>query len=212
MMLPTIILRIERWKFNKDFGVYVSSQGNFKDRQKRRLPIRVNQNGYCMVKTERGLILAHRLVMFTWKPIPNAESLTVDHLNHNKRDNSVENLEWVTREENQLRAKNDFVRVEDNEEKISKNDFVRVKDNEEKISKKNPSPVPNLTLAAHYRFKNLSKGIEFEDGFAAAKWAYEETKAINASVDTGAKKLVAACKRDGKWCGMRWKMIPKESE
>lgn len=190
MMLPTIILRIERWKFNKDFGVYVSSQGNFKDRQKRRLPIRVNQNGYCMVKTECGLILAHRLVMFTWKPIPNAESLTVDHLNHNKRDNSVENLEWVTREENQLRAKNDFVRVESSKDKN----------------------VSNLTLATHCRFKNLSKGIEFEDGFAAAKWAYEETKATNASVNNGAKNLVATCKKDGKWCGMRWKMIPKEGE
>lgn len=191
MMLPTIILRIERWKFNKDFGVYVSSQGNFKDRQKRRLPIRVNQNGYCMVKTECGLILAHRLVMFTWKPIPNAESLTVDHLNHNKRDNSVENLEWVTREENQLRAKNDFVRVESSKDKN----------------------VSNLTLATHCRFKNLSKGIEFEDGFAAAKWAYEETKATNAhSVNSGAKNLVAACKKDGKWCGMSWKMIPKEGE
>ena len=190
MMLPTIILRIERWKFNKDFGVYVSNQGSFKDRQKRRLPIRVNQNGYCMVKTECGLILAHRLVMFTWKPIPNAESLTVDHLNHNKRDNSVENLEWVTREENQLRAKNDFVRVESSKDKN----------------------VSNLTLATHCRFKNLSKGIEFEDGFAAAKWAYEETKATNASVNNGAKNLVAACKKDGKWCGMRWKMIPKEGE
>lgn len=198
MMLPTIILRIERWKFNKDFGVYVSSQGNFKDRQKRRLPIRVNQNGYCMIKTERGLVLAHRLVMFTWKPIPNAESLTVDHLNHNKRDNSVENLEWVTRRENQLRAKNDFVHVEGNKEKISK---------------KNPPTVSNLTLATNCRFENLSEGIEFEDGFAAAKWAYEETKATNAhSIDTGAKNLVAACKKDGKWCGMRWKMIPKESE
>lgn len=190
MMLPTIILRIERWKFNKDFGVYVSSQGNFKDRRKRRLPIRVNQNGYCMVKTECGLILAHRLVMFTWKPIPNAESLTVDHLNHNKRDNSVENLEWVTREENQLRAKNDFVRVESSKDKN----------------------VSNLTLATHCRFKNLSKGIEFEDGFAAAKWAYEETKATNASVNNGAKNLVVACKKDGKWCGMRWKMMPKEGE
>ena len=198
MMLPTIILRIERWKFNKDFGVYVSSQGNFKDRQKRRLPIRVNQNGYCMIKTERGLVLAHRLVMFTWKPIPNAESLTVDHLNHNKRDNSVENLEWVTRRENQLRAKNDFVHIEGNKEKISK---------------KNPPTVSNLTLATNCLFENLSKGIQFEDGFAAAKWAYEETKATNAhSIDTGAKNLVAACKKDGKWCGMRWKMIPKESE
>lgn len=111
-MLPNFILRVERWKFNKDYGVYVSSLGNIKDRHKRLLPIKVDQKGYCAVKTEQGYIKAHRLVMFTWKPIPNAENLTVDHLNHNKRDNSVMNLEWVTRKENQRRAKNDHVKTE----------------------------------------------------------------------------------------------------
>ena len=105
-MLPTISLRIERWKFNKDYGVYVSTLGNFKDRHKRNLPVKIYQTGYCVVKTEcpQPWVLAHRLVMFTWKPIPNAENLTVDHLNHNKRDNSLANLEWVTYEENQRRA------------------------------------------------------------------------------------------------------------
>mgnify|MGYP003299796073 CR=1 FL=1 len=111
-MLPTISLRIERWKFNKDYGVYVSTLGNFKDRHKRNLPVKIYQTGYCVVKTEcpQPWVLAHRLVMFTWKPIPNAENLTVDHLNHNKRDNSLANLEWVTYEENQRRAAADFIR------------------------------------------------------------------------------------------------------
>ena len=111
-MLPTISLRIERWKFNKDYGIYVSTLGNFKDRHKRRLPIKIDQGGYCRVKTEvpnNPWKQAHRLVMLTWKPIPDAESLTVDHLNHNKRDNSLNNLEWVTMEENQRRAREDFL-------------------------------------------------------------------------------------------------------
>ena len=110
-MLPTITLRIERWKFNKEYGIYVSTLGNFKDRYKRRLPIKLN-NSYCYVKTETaGWKLAHRIVLLTWKPIPNAEDLTVDHLNHNKRDNSVHNLEWVTREENLRRASEDLLRI-----------------------------------------------------------------------------------------------------
>ena len=110
MMLPTISLKIERWKFNKDYGIYVSTLGNFKDRYKRRLPIKIDQGGYCRVKTEVPKApwkLAHRLVMLTWKPIPDAENLTVDHLNHNKRDNSLYNLEWVTQKENLRRAKED---------------------------------------------------------------------------------------------------------
>lgn len=114
MMLPTISLRIERWKFNKDYGIYVSTLGNFKDRYKRPLPVKIEANGYCKIKTEAPHSpwkFAHRLVMLTWKPIPDAENLTVDHLNHNKRDNSVANLEWVTFTENQTRASRDRIKT-----------------------------------------------------------------------------------------------------
>ena len=114
MILPTISLRIERWKFNKEYGIYVSTLGNFKDRHKRRLPIKIEHNGYCKVKTEApygAWKFAHRLVMLTWKPIPDAENLTVDHLNHNKRDNSLANLEWVTAKENHSRAARDRIKV-----------------------------------------------------------------------------------------------------
>jgi hypothetical protein len=114
MILPTISLRIERWKFNKDYGVYVSTLGNFKDRHKRRLPIKIEAGGYCKIRTEAphgAWKYAHRLVMLTWKPIPDAENLTVDHLNHNKRDNSVANLEWVTKKENLARASRDRIKV-----------------------------------------------------------------------------------------------------
>ena len=123
MIFPNIILKVERWKFNKDYGVYVSTLGRFKDRHKRLLPIKINQHGYCAVKTERGTLMAHRLVMFTWRPIPDAEHLTVDHLNHNKRDNSVINLEWVTKDENLRRAKIDLVTSDD---KAILNDYLYI--------------------------------------------------------------------------------------
>ena len=122
MIFPRIILKIERWKFNKEYGIYVSTLGNFKDRYKRRLPIMINSKGYCAVRTDSGLKQAHRLVMLTWKPIPDAENLTVDHLNHNKRDNSLENLEWVSYEENQFRSKKDYI-DEDAIAKAQKKDY-----------------------------------------------------------------------------------------
>lgn len=106
-ILPKFSFNIERWKFNKEYGVYVSNLGHFKDRQKRNLSIKVKENGYTIVATEKGYILSHRLVMLTFKPIPNREKMTVDHLDHNKRNNSVTNLEWVTKKENLKRARND---------------------------------------------------------------------------------------------------------
>lgn len=107
-ILPKCNFRWERWKWNSEYRVYVSSLGNFKNEYKQNLPVKINQGGYVTIKTCAGLVLAHRLVMLTFKPIPNREAMTVDHLNHNKRDNSLANLEWVTRAENQRRAKVDY--------------------------------------------------------------------------------------------------------
>lgn len=103
---------IERWKWNADFGLWVSNKGRFRTRDKKDLPIKINQKGYCLVYCE-GTVnkyrFAHRVVMLTWRPTNDAENLTIDHLDHNKRNNSVENLEWVTREENWRRAYGDYI-------------------------------------------------------------------------------------------------------
>lgn len=107
---------IERWKWNADFGIYVSNKGRFRSRDKKELPIRIGAKGYCYVHCE-GTVntyrLAHRVVMLTWHPTDDAENLTVDHLDHNKRNNAVNNLEWVTQEENARRAKEDLISVEE---------------------------------------------------------------------------------------------------
>lgn len=109
MILPRLKMNIERWKFSKEYGVYVSTLGNLKDRRKRLIPIKIDKKGYCVIRTEVGYVSVHRLVMKTWKPAPNMETLTIDHLNHNKRDNSLENLEWVTHQINLERAIEDQV-------------------------------------------------------------------------------------------------------
>lgn len=109
MIFPKFHFRVERWKFNKECQVYVSTLGNFKKKNKENLPIKMGSGGYIMIFANGAYRLAHRVVMETWVPIPRPEELTVDHKNHNKRDNSLKNLEWVTHAENQQRAKDDLV-------------------------------------------------------------------------------------------------------
>lgn len=124
-----IHLSIERWKWNPDFELYVSNKGHFRNRDKKDVPIQVGNGGYCWVYcggTTHKHLLAHRVVMLTWRPTPNAEHLTIDHLNHNKRDNSLGNLEWVTKAENVRRAKADaiVVKVEGNADLVDKVDVI----------------------------------------------------------------------------------------
>ena len=106
---PRFIFMVEKWKWNKEFRLYVSNTGHFRDEHKQPKPIKMGSNGYIYVKTRNGYQTAHRLVMKTWKPTEDMENLTVDHLDHNKRNNAVDNLEWVTQAVNRDRAKKDFL-------------------------------------------------------------------------------------------------------
>lgn len=46
----------------------------------------------------------HRLVMMAFKPIENPELMEVNHLDGNKKNNQLNNLEWCTSSENQQHA------------------------------------------------------------------------------------------------------------
>ena len=178
-ILPQFFIKVERWKWNKEYRIYVSNLGNFKNEHKQLLPVKINQKGYCLIKTECGFKLAHRVVMLTWKPIPNAEELTVDHLNHNKRDNSVDNLEWVTAEENQNRAANDYV-------KGKKGDL--------------PNGKRKIILKAGQR--------EFSSYEEAAQWLIQLQGMHDSTVEARViAKIQNAVKNKTMYCGRKWKEV-----
>lgn len=170
IILPSLIFNIERWKWNKEYRIYVSNQGHFKDEHKQNICINITSSGYASIKTLYGFKLAHRLVMMTWRPIPNAESLTIDHLNHNKRDNCLRNLEWVSKRENQERAKRDII----NTIKIYMGDkvflsFRQAADyvNKNKLEKR----ISKETIR-----KKIKKAIERNTEYVGEKWRIEVIK------------------------------------
>ena len=91
IILPSIKFKVERWKYNEEYQIYVSSLGRFKNKHKKDIKMLIGSNGYCMVNTWKGLKAAHRLVLMTYKPLESMDNLTVDHLNHNKRNNELSN-------------------------------------------------------------------------------------------------------------------------
>ena len=46
----------------------------------------------------------HRLVMMAFNPVENMDELEVNHIDGNKKNNKIENLEWCTASENQIHA------------------------------------------------------------------------------------------------------------
>jgi len=103
--MPKLHICLEHWRYNVRVDAYISTFGNIRNAAGETL-------SPCAVKNYlyfRGVAL-HRLVMESFDPVPGWQNLTVDHKNHNTRDNRFSNLEWVTKEENTERANEDLVR------------------------------------------------------------------------------------------------------
>ena len=186
-ILPKIFLGIERWKWNEEYRVYVSNMGHFKDEHKDNLPFKTSQSGYLQIKTRCGYKLAHRLVMLTWRPCPGAEDLTVDHLDHNKRNNALSNLEWVTREENWRRAQEDLlVDVQ-----------VTVKKKKKNTAKKETAPAKDGSVQ------------KFPTPKAAVAFAFTLPELKNnptASKDRVMSKIVNAAQNNKCYLGFKWEI------
>lgn len=90
-----------------DFRDYkIDSHGNvwsFKYNKKRRLKNNINLYGYCYVilinECSRKALQVHRLVAKAFIPNPKNKK-TVNHIDGNKQNNNINNLEWNTHKEN----------------------------------------------------------------------------------------------------------------
>ena len=187
-ILPTLKLNIERWKWNSEFRVYVSNMGNFKDEHKKPIAIKIgSSSGYVKIKTPYGVKSTHRLVMLTWKPIPNAEEMTVDHLDHNKRNNKLENLEWVDETENKTRAKED----------IYKEAAAPV---EQKTQTTKKQVIHGRRIrTGKQTFENIDEAIAWmrRSGFLNDSYIKENIES----------KIANAIKNNKLYCGRKWKYV-----
>lgn len=98
---------IEIWKTIPNYENFyeVSNTGKIRTlRTKKILKTYIINSGYECIKfcvnNTRTSHLIHRLVMLTFYPIENSDTLTVNHKNGNRLDNTLSNLEWATISQN----------------------------------------------------------------------------------------------------------------
>ena len=126
------------WKPIRGYEDYlINSNGDIKGKRGKMLKFWCDKDGYKTVSLykspTRKTCLVHRLVASTFIDNPHNYA-TVDHINNNKNDNRVENLQWLSRRDNVqkwCRENNKNIRPEKQnklsmeQRKISVNQFTK---------------------------------------------------------------------------------------
>ena len=151
-MLPRLHFSFERWRKNEEYGVWVSTLGRIRlIKNKEYLNIRINQGGYCTVFTDKGQEFVHRLVAYTWLGGKRNAKYNIDHINSNKRDNSLRNLRWIEKELNQ-----DYATYTSTQTSATTVDCV---ERAEQIKKKTQNDKNHMLNDKNYPTRNFIKNI-----------------------------------------------------
>jgi len=94
----------EKWNFLKIFNKYIeiSSFGRIKLKSGKITYGYKNMDGYYNTIVENHHLKIHRLVCMSFKPLPNYDNLVVNHIDANRGNNNINNLEWATSSENSI--------------------------------------------------------------------------------------------------------------
>ena len=89
---------IKEIKWEIDDRYTVKSDGHIYNKKGLKLKCRVTKMGYLDIRINKKTYLMHRMIAIAF--LGETTKRCVNHINGNKTDNRVENLEWVTHKEN----------------------------------------------------------------------------------------------------------------
>lgn len=96
---------IKNCKYVLKYPYWITDDGRvYSECTNKYLSTHLDKDGYVKIrlisKTGRHTYSIHRLVMENFKPVEGMENLQVNHINGDKKNNHLSNLEWVTCKEN----------------------------------------------------------------------------------------------------------------
>jgi hypothetical protein len=100
---------MEQWKTIEGFDNYkISTLGNVKNKVNKKLSIRLTKEGYNRVRLYGNVIqnkCVHRLVAEAFISNEDKTKNYINHIDGNKLNNNIDNLEWVNHSENMIHCR-----------------------------------------------------------------------------------------------------------
>lgn len=90
------------YTINENGEIYSDNSGLMKTRNKGKTNYQIIN--FQMNDKRKQTFMVHRLVLMAFDPLDNQEELEVNHIDGNKENNKLDNLEWCTSSENQIHA------------------------------------------------------------------------------------------------------------
>lgn len=90
------------YTINTDGEVFSDNSGKMKTRNRAGTEYQIIN--FSTINGGKKTYRLHRLVMMAFRPVENMDNLQVNHIDGNKKNNKLENLEWCTASENQIHA------------------------------------------------------------------------------------------------------------
>ena len=96
---------ITNWKYTFKYPYYATDDGRiYSSYSNKYMCPQLDKDGYekvaLMCIDSRHRFSVHRLILETFNPVDNMRELQVNHIDGNKQNNALSNLEWVTCSEN----------------------------------------------------------------------------------------------------------------
>lgn len=169
---------ITNCKYELKFNYYVQDDGKiFSERTNKILSVQLDKDGYEKVQMmstdgKRHRYSVHRLVLENFNPIENMNEFQVNHIDGNKRNNNLSNLEWATCSENLIHA-----------HKIGlKNQSVE-HNNASKLTEEQVKEIINMLLEHKYTYGQIAEKFGVSDEAIGGIKRKERWKYLTENID-----------------------------
>lgn len=143
------LIKHNKYKLKYDYYIYEDGRV-YSEVSKKFLSKRLDKDGYekvvLMCEDNRHAYSVHRLVLENFHPVENMENLQVNHIDGNKTNNNLNNLEWCTCKENIKHAYTIGLKTQQG-----------AKNNASKLTEKDVIEIIDLILSKQYTLKQIGE-------------------------------------------------------